>query len=166
MLASHPLTATHPPTHHHPLHPPIRLERLSLGFCGRGFGDEAAALLAKRGPFPKLAALHLGGAYRLTDAGLQALLAAAPALQELSVPHASRVTAALVLALPQLAPQVKALDLTECRGIDAGGWQGHGMRCSSPVQLGGLVLPGVRVRATWLVDEALSPHMHMQTCMT
>jgi hypothetical protein len=68
-----------------------------------------------------LQALRLGGAYRLSDAGLQDLLAAAPRLLELGLPQASRITGAAVMALPQLAPQLRVLDLSECRGIDAGG---------------------------------------------
>jgi hypothetical protein len=57
------------------------LERLDLGFCGRGFGDEAvgAAGLARggRGSLPRLQHVRLAGAYRLSDAGVVALLKAA-----------------------------------------------------------------------------------------
>jgi hypothetical protein len=73
-----------------------RLERLELGSCGRGFTDEAAAALAEAGPLQQLRVLRLGGAYKLNDAGLLALLQAAPGLQELAVPSASRLTGALV----------------------------------------------------------------------
>jgi hypothetical protein len=74
-----------------------RLERLELGNCGRGFTDEAAAALAEAGPLQQLRVLRLGGAYKLNDAGLLALLQAAPGLQELAVPSASRLTGALRL---------------------------------------------------------------------
>lgn len=53
-----------------------RLQRLELGFCGRGFGDEAAAEMAAAaaaydgGVFPELESVALGGAYRLSDEGL------------------------------------------------------------------------------------------------
>jgi hypothetical protein len=69
-----------------------RLERLVLGSCGRGFDAKAAAALEGAGPLPALRLLHLGGAYRLADDGLLALLAAAPGLQELAVPSAPRLT--------------------------------------------------------------------------
>jgi TolA-binding protein len=72
-----------------------RLERLELGNCGRGFTDEAAAALAEAGPLQQLRVLLLGGAYKLNDAGLLPLLQAAPGLQELAVPSASRLTGAL-----------------------------------------------------------------------
>jgi DNA repair protein RAD7 len=69
-----------------------RLERLELGNCGRGFTDEAAAALAAAGPLQQLRVLRLGGAYKLNDGGLLQLLQAAPGLQGLSVPSASRLT--------------------------------------------------------------------------
>jgi hypothetical protein len=69
-----------------------RLERLELGNCGRGFTDEAAAALAAVGPLQQLRVLRLGGAYKLNDGGLLALLQVAPGLQELAVPSASRLT--------------------------------------------------------------------------
>lgn len=69
-----------------------RIERLELGNCGRGFTDEAAAALAGAGPLQQLRVLRLGGAYKLNDTGLLELLQAAPGLQELAVPSASRLT--------------------------------------------------------------------------
>jgi DNA repair protein RAD7 len=82
-----------------------RLERLELGNCGRGFTDEAAAVLAEAGPLQQLRVLRLGGAYKLNDAGLLALLQAAPGLQELAVPCASRLTGALSCRVPSLLAQ-------------------------------------------------------------
>ena len=38
-----------------------RLERLELGMCGRGFGDETAATLAGVGPLPMLRCARKGG---------------------------------------------------------------------------------------------------------
>lgn len=37
-----------------------RLERLELGMCGRGFGDETAATLAGVGPLPALRCARFG----------------------------------------------------------------------------------------------------------
>ena len=42
----------------------VRLERLELGACGRGFDDKAAAVVASAGPLAGLRVLRLGGAYR------------------------------------------------------------------------------------------------------
>lgn len=69
-----------------------RLERLELGFCGRGFTEKAAAVLAAAGPLQQLRVMRLGGAYALGDDALVAVVAAAPELQELAVPSASRLT--------------------------------------------------------------------------
>lgn len=46
-----------------------RLERLELMYCGRPFGDEAAAALSEAA-LPGLRILALGGAYRLSDGSL------------------------------------------------------------------------------------------------
>lgn len=67
-------------------------------------------------PFP-LQRLHLGGAYRLTDDGLLALLAAARDLCALSVPQASRLTGRLVEALPSCALRLVDLNLQDCRWV-------------------------------------------------
>jgi hypothetical protein len=53
------------------LPPAPRLQRLELGFCGRGFGDDAAVLLAAVGPLGQLEVAVLEGAYRLSDAGVE-----------------------------------------------------------------------------------------------
>ncbi len=81
-----------------------RLERLELGLCGRGFGDAAAAALAAGRPLTRLRSLALVGAYRLTDADLEHILAAAPILEELHLPQCSRLqdASALPLSVPQL----------------------------------------------------------------
>ncbi|KAF6264728.1 hypothetical protein COO60DRAFT_17560 [Scenedesmus sp. NREL 46B-D3] len=94
-----------------------RLERLELGNCGRGFTDEAAAALAGAGPLQQLRVLRLGGAYKLNDAGLLALLQASPGLQELTVPSASRLTGSFLCRLPAAAPQLCVLELSDCRGL-------------------------------------------------
>jgi len=132
-----------------------RLERLELGACGRGLGDDAAAAAARKGPLSALEvravaaaaaprrrhsppsyppsnrrplkprnhthtttkttqSLSLGGAYRLTDAGAAALLAAAPRLARLALPQASLLGGALLGGLPST---LVSLDLTDCRGV-------------------------------------------------
>lgn len=56
--------------------------------------------------------LRLGGAYRLTDAGLGPLLRRAPALESLALPQCSRLDGAFLADLPEGlrwgAPQVNA----------------------------------------------------------
>ncbi|KAG2483984.1 hypothetical protein HYH03_017151 [Edaphochlamys debaryana] len=96
-----------------------RLQRLELGFCGRGLGDEAAARAAAAGPLGELEVLELGGAYRLGDGGLGTLLAACPALQRLSLPQAPRLTGGLLLRLPDWTPKLTHLNLADCRGVGA-----------------------------------------------
>ena len=89
-----------------------RLERLELGFCGRGFGPEAVrALLAggaaggNAGALPGLRSLALKDAYRLEDADLHRLLAAAPNLEQLRLANCSRLQDAAQLA--RLAPHLR-----------------------------------------------------------
>ncbi len=85
-----------------------RLERLELGFCGRGFVDSVAQALARaEGGLAGLEALHLGGAYCLLDSGLEALLGAAPNLQELHLPHASRIAGPSLACLPTCNPLLR-----------------------------------------------------------
>lgn len=84
-----------------------RLERLELRFCGRPFGDEAAAALAAAAPLTSLTTLILGGAYRLTDGALGRILRAAPALSELRLPQGNKLTGEVVEQLPTLAPNLE-----------------------------------------------------------
>lgn len=74
-----------------PLHS-RRLQSLDLGMCGRCLTDTVAIQTGAFGPFPALAELRLAGAYRLGDAGLAALLRAAPNLRLLAVTQAPRIT--------------------------------------------------------------------------
>ena len=57
-----------------------RLDRLELGFCGRGFGEKAAAALAAGPPLTGLQSLHLAGAYRLQPDDVLKVVSAAPAV--------------------------------------------------------------------------------------
>ncbi|MEW5299146.1 MAG: hypothetical protein WDW36_002189 [Sanguina aurantia] len=94
------------------------LERLELISCGRGFGDEAAAVMLKAGPLLLLDSLVLGGAYRLSDQGLLQALQAAPSLTILSLPHASRLSGQHIRRLPTLLPNLRRLNLQGCQGVD------------------------------------------------
>ncbi|EFJ52453.1 hypothetical protein VOLCADRAFT_86557 [Volvox carteri f. nagariensis] len=96
-----------------------KLQRLELGFCGRGFGDESAGLLAAGGPLEQLESLELAGAYRLSDAGLEKVLSVAPSLDRLAVPQCPRLTGAVVDKLPALIPRLSHLDLADCRGVSS-----------------------------------------------
>ena len=86
----------------------LRLERLELGLCGRGFLDIVAkALAGAEGGLAGLEALQLGGAYSLLDSGLEALLKAAPSLQELRLPQCSRLTGTGLACLPHCKPLLR-----------------------------------------------------------
>lgn len=119
-----------------------RLERLELGMCGRGMSDATARALATAGAgcYPVLTSLRLGGAYRLSDGALAALLPCAPALASLALPQCSRLEGAAIEALPRLAPQLRELDLTECAGLSCATLLAA---LSGLKQLEGLVLDGV-----------------------
>jgi len=95
------------------------LERLVLGFCGRGLTDAAAEAVAKGGVLSALTCLRLSGAYRLSDAGLVSLLSLAPVLQELAMAQCSRLEGPAIERLPELTPKLKVLNLAQCRGVSA-----------------------------------------------
>ena len=95
-----------------------RLSSLSLGNCGRGFGDPQADLFS-RVSFERLTSLDLSGAYRLTDQGLVKVLASCPNIEALSLAQSSRITGEEFLTrLPTLVPKLKSLNLTDCRGLN------------------------------------------------
>jgi len=97
-----------------------RLERLELGMCGRGFGDEAASVVSKSfGGLPALHSLVLRGAYRLSDDSVPKMLEVTTALRHLGLPDCSRLTGSVVAALPSLTPRLMSLDLSYARGVDA-----------------------------------------------
>ena len=84
-----------------------RLERLDLNLCGRGFGDPTAIALATGGELSGLQVLRLGGAYRLMDSGLEALLRVTPQLTELHLPQCSRLQGPSLEQLPSLTPRLQ-----------------------------------------------------------
>lgn len=182
------------------------LERLDLGFCGRGFGDEAVGTggfgRGGRGSLPLLKEVRLSGAYRLGDDGLAALLeaaatapvaaagegAAAGAQQDeeagggseaagdrglygdhhgsytsntlsssgvlsLSLPQCPRLEGPCLRRLPELAPHLRALDLTECRGLSSAA-----LRLALPRldRLRSLTLDGVTEADETVVIEAVA----------
>lgn len=83
-----------------------RLQRLELNLCGRGFTDRMAGALVKKGQLSNLKVLALGGAYRLSDAGLLELLKASPNLEELHLPQCSRIQGSTLEILPQITPKL------------------------------------------------------------
>ncbi|GAX78034.1 hypothetical protein CEUSTIGMA_g5476.t1 [Chlamydomonas eustigma] len=94
-----------------------RLERLELGSCGRGFGDSQAQHLTKLGTLHAMSQLSLGGAYRLSDQGLEQALTVLSALSSLKLAQCSRLTGSVIERLPSLLPILRHLDLHDCRGI-------------------------------------------------
>lgn len=95
-----------------------RLEKLDLRFCGRGFGQSAAAAVAEAAPLSALEHLRLSGAYRLTPEHLLEMGKAAPALKRLMLPHCVRLQGPEICALSDLLPGLLELDLTACGGLD------------------------------------------------
>eukprot|EP00890_Picochlorum_soloecismus_P002121 jgi/Picsp_1/290/NSC_00289-R1_rni-like protein len=93
------------------------LRTLSLGLCGRGMSDDVAKRLAEEAVFGSLETLRLGGAYRLTDASCQVLLARATNLRHLVLSQCSRIEGEVIAELPKLVPGLKSLDLSWCCGI-------------------------------------------------
>lgn len=85
----------------------LRLERLSLNLCGRGFSDASAKGLVSKGSLQGLRYLSLGGAYRLTDTGLSAILQAVPNLKELHLPQCCRIQGPALQKLPSLTPNLQ-----------------------------------------------------------
>ncbi len=75
--------------------------------CGQGLTDATAQALTSAGELTGLRVLALGGAYRLGDAGLLAILRRAPALQVLRLPSCCRVTEEAIKQLPSLVPHLK-----------------------------------------------------------
>eukprot|EP00899_Mesostigma_viride_P000759 jgi/Mesvir1/10684/Mv13775-RA.1 len=71
-----------------------RLQRLDLGFCGRGLSDRGitATLGSSPGCLPQLRALFLRGAYRVTDAGLAAAVLGAPNVTSIGITDNAHVT--------------------------------------------------------------------------
>ncbi|KDD74595.1 hypothetical protein H632_c1199p0 [Helicosporidium sp. ATCC 50920] len=106
------------------------LEVLDLGLCGRGLTSDLARCIAGWGPFPKLHAIRLGGAYGLGDEALLALVRAAPNLRSLRLPQASRLETLAVAELPALAPKLRELDLSDARGIPSASL--NALLCSLP----------------------------------
>ena len=84
-----------------------RLERLNLDLCGRGFTDKLAFALVEKGDLSNLKLLSLGGAYRISDRGLLAILKVCPNLEELYLPQCIRIEGSALEQLPYLTPKLK-----------------------------------------------------------
>lgn len=95
--------------------PHPRLETLTLRYCGRGLTPAACRSLAHC-PLPSLTHLTLGDAFKLDDAGLQTVLAAAPNLHSLALPSCSYLTGAALEAVGKLA-HLRTLEVAHCRGV-------------------------------------------------
>ncbi|GAB4823302.1 hypothetical protein N2152v2_010348 [Parachlorella kessleri] len=96
----------------------MELVKLDLGLCGRSLTDDTAATFAGAiGGYPAATSLRLSGAYCLSDKGLVALLRGMRSLHELSLPQCSRLAGPALEQLPSLVPNLRHLDLDECRGL-------------------------------------------------
>jgi hypothetical protein len=97
-----------------------KLEKLELRLVGRGMTDAVATSLSSQGVLSSLKHLCLTGAYRLNDQGLMSLLAATnKGLLSLGLPLCSRITGLTIESLPELTPNLKQLNLSECRGLSS-----------------------------------------------
>ena len=94
-----------------------KLEKLSLGLCGRGMTAQTVEKLTAHGVLSSLKGLHLGGAYRLYDNVVEALLRKTPNLECLSLPQCSRIEGSVIESLPNLVPKLVRLEVAECRGV-------------------------------------------------
>ena len=95
-----------------------RLDTLELEHVGRALGDSVAASFAaahSESGLPKLATIRLGGAYRLSDDGVAAMLSPAPCLRSLHLTAACRLTAKGLAAVQTHAGEsLTSLDLSHC----------------------------------------------------
>lgn len=96
-----------------------RLERLELGFCGRGFGDDTAELIGRGPVLPLMTSLMLSGAYRLSDEAVHVMVGKTPGLRQLSLAEGSRLNGTCLMELPSLTPLLSSLNLQRCRGVPA-----------------------------------------------
>lgn len=123
-----------------------RLEKLHLGYCGRGFTDATAMALAQQGVLSRVVSLRISGGYRLSDDGVVEILRALSSvdnnskeqaehradagstkntkiatpssrLEELSFVQCSRIEGSFIKTLVEIAPCLKYLDLSDCRGL-------------------------------------------------
>lgn len=96
---------------------------LQLDHCGKCISDTKLrdTLACSSCCLPALATISLVGAYRLTDAGLTALFASAPALQSINLRSCSLLTASAINALTSnYESTLRELYLDDCQNIDAG----------------------------------------------
>lgn len=95
---------------------------LQLDQCGRCITDYTILDTLVQSPscLPRLLNLSLSGACRLTDKGLQALVASTPVLRSINLSQCSLLTyASLSILADTLGPILKELYLDDCLLIDA-----------------------------------------------
>ncbi|PPD89982.1 hypothetical protein GOBAR_DD13080 [Gossypium barbadense] len=95
---------------------------LQLDFCGHCFADYNLPSTLARSPnsLPALTTLSLTGAYRLSDAGLSALVSSAPALRSVNLSQCSFLThSAIDILATSLASVLLELFIDDCQSIDA-----------------------------------------------
>lgn len=82
--------------------------------------DTATAFATACGSYPAALALRLSGAYRLSDAGLLALLRSMPSLRELALPQCSRLVGPAVEQFPALVPGLRWVGARRGCGVRTG----------------------------------------------
>lgn len=95
---------------------------LQLDQCGRCLPDYVVVDTLARSPkqLPNLTSLSLGGACRLSDGGLRALVSSTPTLRSINLSQCSLLTSASLHILAEsLKTLLKELYLDHCLGIDA-----------------------------------------------
>ncbi|TYJ29666.1 hypothetical protein E1A91_A06G082500v1 [Gossypium mustelinum] len=100
----------------------INLTILQLDYCGHCLADYSLPSTLARSPnsLPALTTLSLTGAYRLSDAGLSALVSSAPALRSVNLSQCSFLThSAIDILATSLASVLLELFIDDCQSIDA-----------------------------------------------
>ncbi|MBA0568126.1 hypothetical protein Golob_005639 [Gossypium lobatum] len=95
---------------------------LQLDYCGHCFADYNLPSTLARSPnsLPALTTLSLTGAYRLSDAGLSALVSSAPTLRSVNLSQCSFLThSAIDILATSLASVLLELFIDDCQSIDA-----------------------------------------------
>ncbi|XP_043710583.1 dynein regulatory complex subunit 6-like [Telopea speciosissima] len=100
---------------------PENLTVLQLDICGRCMSNDILHATLARSPnsLAALAALSLVGAYRLSDVGLKALVASAPALRSINLGLCTLLTSADVNILADSLESLKELYIDNCENVDA-----------------------------------------------
>ncbi|KAJ6807203.1 DNA repair protein rhp7 isoform X1 [Iris pallida] len=98
-----------------------KLKVVQLDLCGRCMPDYVlrASLAQSPNSLPSLTSISLKGDYRLTDDGLNAIVASAPSLSSINLSQCSLITSGGIIALAdKLEKTLRELYINECQNLD------------------------------------------------